>query len=165
MTLSVRYLSARTLDTTPAPSAPPSPGEVELAPAYVGICGTDLHIFHGDMDARVRMPAVLGHEMSGRVLRVGADVDGWQPNDAVTVMPLRWDDTCPACLRGHQHVCQKDVRAAGRGFEAVRADFADPAAVRGDVLTTSGIQGTADRPAPDGRSAAHDDRTRGGSSR
>jgi len=73
MTLAVRYLSARTLDTAPAPSAPPGPGEVELAPAYVGICGTDLHIFHGDMDARVAAPAVLGHEMSGRVVRVGPD--------------------------------------------------------------------------------------------
>ncbi|MFJ3307209.1 zinc-binding dehydrogenase [Streptomyces sp. NPDC086549] len=106
MTLAVRYTAARTLDTAPAPSTPPGPGEVELAPAYVGICGTDLHIFHGDMDARVSTPAVLGHEMSGRIVRVGPGVEGWQPGDAVTVMPLRWDDTCPACRSGHQHVCQ-----------------------------------------------------------
>ncbi|MFJ9120208.1 zinc-binding dehydrogenase [Streptomyces sp. NPDC102394] len=106
MTLAVRYLSARTLDTAPAESPSPGPGEVEIAPAYVGICGTDLHIFHGDMDARVAVPAVLGHEMSGRVVRVGAGVEGWAAGDAVTVMPLRWDDTCPACLAGHQHICQ-----------------------------------------------------------
>ena len=106
MTLAVRYTSARTLDTAPAETAPPGPGEVELAPAYVGICGTDLHIFHGDMDARVAAPAVLGHEMSGRIVRVGEGVEGWAPGDAVTVMPLRWDDTCPACQAGHQHVCQ-----------------------------------------------------------
>jgi 2-desacetyl-2-hydroxyethyl bacteriochlorophyllide A dehydrogenase len=106
MTLAVRYTAARTLDTASAPSVPPGPGEVELAPAYVGICGTDLHIFHGDMDARVAAPAVLGHEMSGRIVRVGAGVEGWSPGDAVTVMPLRWDDTCPACRAGHQHICQ-----------------------------------------------------------
>ncbi|MFC8343248.1 zinc-binding dehydrogenase [Streptomyces sp. NPDC057280] len=106
MPLAARYLSARTLDTAPAPSTPPGPGEVELAPAYVGICGTDLHIFHGDMDARVAAPAVLGHEMAGRVVRVGPGVEGWAPGDAVTVMPLRWDDTCPACRAGHQHICQ-----------------------------------------------------------
>ncbi|KOV74139.1 molecular chaperone GroES [Streptomyces sp. NRRL WC-3618] len=106
MTLAVRYISARTLDTAPAETSAPGPGEVELAPAYVGICGTDLHIFHGDMDARVSTPAVLGHEMSGRIVRVGPGVDGWAPGDAVTVMPLRWDDTCPACLKGHQHICQ-----------------------------------------------------------
>jgi (R,R)-butanediol dehydrogenase / meso-butanediol dehydrogenase / diacetyl reductase len=104
--LAVRYTAARSLDTAPAESCPPGPGEVELAPAFVGICGTDLHIFHGDMDTRVRTPAVLGHEMSGRIVRVGADVEGWQPGDAVTVMPLRWDDTCPACRAGHRHVCQ-----------------------------------------------------------
>ncbi|MGK3940014.1 alcohol dehydrogenase catalytic domain-containing protein [Streptomyces caeruleatus] len=106
MTLAVRYTAARTLDTAPADSVEPGPGEVEIAPAYVGICGTDLHIFHGDMDARVTTPAVLGHEMSGRIVRVGPGVEGWQPGDAVTVMPLRWDDTCPACRAGHQHICQ-----------------------------------------------------------
>src|SRR5213080_3824921 len=99
MTLAVRYTSARTLDTAFAEPSTPGPGEVELAPAFVGICGTDLHIFHCDMDARVKAPAVIGHEMSGRVVRVA-------PGDPVTVMPLRWDGTCPACLRGHSHVCQ-----------------------------------------------------------
>ncbi|MGW1285932.1 zinc-dependent alcohol dehydrogenase [Streptomyces sp. NPDC002586] len=106
MTLAVRYVSARSLDTAAVIGAPPGPGEVELAPAYVGICGTDLHIFHGDMDARVQTPAVLGHEMSGRVVRVGPGVEGWRAGDAVTVMPLRWDGSCPACRAGHQHVCQ-----------------------------------------------------------
>ncbi|MFF4306919.1 zinc-binding dehydrogenase [Streptomyces sp. NPDC001601] len=106
MTLAVRYTSARTLDTAPATAPEPGPGEVELAPAYVGICGTDLHIFHGDMDTRVAAPAVLGHEMAGRIVRVGPGVEGWRPGDAVTVMPLRWDDTCPACRAGHQHICQ-----------------------------------------------------------
>ncbi|MGY5010498.1 zinc-dependent alcohol dehydrogenase [Streptomyces sp. 900105755] len=106
MTLAVRYTSARTLDTAPAAASEPGPGEVELAPAYVGICGTDLHIFHGDMDARVAVPAVLGHEMAGRIVRVGPGVEGWRPGDAVTVMPLRWDGTCPACRAGQQHVCQ-----------------------------------------------------------
>ncbi len=104
--LAVRYAGARTLSAGPADTAPPSAGFVELAPAYVGICGTDLHIFHGDMDARVKAPAVIGHEMSGRILRVGEGADGWAIGDPVTVMPLRWDGTCPACLRGNRHVCQ-----------------------------------------------------------
>ncbi|MDQ0836136.1 (R,R)-butanediol dehydrogenase/meso-butanediol dehydrogenase/diacetyl reductase [Streptomyces achromogenes] len=106
MTLAVRYTAARTLDTAPAETREAGHGEVELAPAFVGICGTDLHIFHGDMDARVAAPAVLGHEMSGRIVRVGPGVQGWQPGDAVTVMPLRWDGSCPACRAGHQHICQ-----------------------------------------------------------
>ncbi|MFC8672097.1 zinc-binding dehydrogenase [Streptomyces griseorubiginosus] len=106
MTLAVRYVSARVLDTTAVEEAPPGRGEVVLAPAYVGICGTDLHIFHGDMDARVGAPAVLGHEMAGRIVAVGEGVEGWQPGDPVTVMPLRWDGSCPACRAGHQHICQ-----------------------------------------------------------
>ena len=51
------------------------PGQVAIEVAYTGICGTDLHIYHGDMDARVGAAAVIGHEMSGRVAAVGAGVD------------------------------------------------------------------------------------------
>ncbi|MET8942707.1 alcohol dehydrogenase catalytic domain-containing protein [Streptomyces sp. NPDC004542] len=104
--LAARYLGARTVDTGSVPVAPPGPGKVQLAPAYVGVCGTDLHIFHGHMDGRVTRPAVLGHEMSGRVTAVGPGVEGWKAGDAVTVMPLAWDGTCAACRAGNQHVCQ-----------------------------------------------------------
>ncbi|ACU72497.1 Alcohol dehydrogenase GroES domain protein [Catenulispora acidiphila DSM 44928] len=104
--LAVRYTAARTLTTRPADTEPPGPGQVELAPAYVAICGTDLRIFHGDMDARVKAPAVIGHEMSGRVVRVGPGVEGYAPGDPVTVMPLSWDGTCLACRRGYRHICQ-----------------------------------------------------------
>ncbi|MGV9271139.1 zinc-dependent alcohol dehydrogenase [Kitasatospora sp. NPDC003701] len=103
--LAVRYVGARTLVTGSWRTSPPGPGEVEIAPAYVGICGTDLHILHGDMDARIGTPTVPGHEMSGRILRVGPEVEDWRPGDAVTVMPLRWDGTCAACRAGHHHVC------------------------------------------------------------
>ncbi|OQR63388.1 Zn-dependent alcohol dehydrogenase [Streptomyces maremycinicus] len=106
MTLAVHYTAPRTLTTAEADTVSPGPGEVEVAPAFVGICGTDLHIFHGDMDGRVSPPAVIGHEMSGRIVSVGTNVEGWQPGDTVTVMPLRWDDTCPACQAGNRHVCQ-----------------------------------------------------------
>src|SRR4051812_47647310 len=88
---------------------PPGPGEVQIAVAYVGICGTDLHIKHGAMDARVTLPAVIGHEMSGTVAAVGDGVTDWRPGDHVTVMPLDWCGTCAACRAGHQHVCQNLV--------------------------------------------------------
>ncbi len=87
----------------------PGPGEVQLAVAYVGICGTDLHIKHGAMDGRVSIPAVIGHEMSGIVAAVGDGVSAWAPGDEVTVMPLDWCGRCPACRGGHQHVCQNLV--------------------------------------------------------
>src|ERR1035438_3028724 len=73
----------------------------------VAICGTDLHILDGDMDARVSLPAILGHEMSGTVTAVGDDVDEWVPGDEVVVVPLDWCGTCPACLRGLSHICYR----------------------------------------------------------
>jgi 2-desacetyl-2-hydroxyethyl bacteriochlorophyllide A dehydrogenase len=82
---------------------------VQLAVAYVGICGTDLHIKHGAMDGRVSIPAVIGHEMSGTVVAVGDGVSAWVPGDEVTVMPLDWCGRCAACRAGHQHVCENLV--------------------------------------------------------
>jgi (R,R)-butanediol dehydrogenase / meso-butanediol dehydrogenase / diacetyl reductase len=57
----------------------PSPSEVQIRVAYCGICGTDLHIFHGAMDHRVHFPQVLGHEMSGVITAVGSEVEGLRP--------------------------------------------------------------------------------------
>lgn len=81
----------------------PGPGEVRLDVAYCGVCGTDLHIAHGAMDARIGEPRVIGHEMSGTVAEVGAGVDGLQPGDAVVVRPLDTRDV-PDADRAHAHV-------------------------------------------------------------
>jgi 2-desacetyl-2-hydroxyethyl bacteriochlorophyllide A dehydrogenase len=103
------YVGGGRLETVSIDVAPPGPGELQIAVAYCGLCGTDLHIAHGDMDARVRTPLVFGHEMSGTVAAIGAGVEGWKVGDPLTVMPLLWDGTCPACLAGHQHICQNLV--------------------------------------------------------
>ncbi len=75
--------------------------------AYVGICGTDLHILAGHMDERVADRGVIGHEMSGRVVATGAGVTGWSAGDPVTVMPLRWCGECPTCRAGNSHICDR----------------------------------------------------------
>lgn len=90
------------------PSAP-GPAEVQIEVAYVGICGTDLHIRHGHMDARVAIPSPIGHEMSGVIAALGEDVTDLEVGEQVTVMPLRWCGDCPACRAGNQHVCQNLV--------------------------------------------------------
>lgn len=94
---------------TECPATAPGPGQVQIAVAYVGICGTDLHIRHGHMDARVSIPSPIGHEMSGVIEAVGEGVTGLEVGDAVTVMPLQWCGSCPACLAGNRHVCQRLV--------------------------------------------------------
>lgn len=104
--LTAAYLGNRTVAVRDASPTAPGPGEARVRVAYVGLCGTDLHVAHGDMERRVRTPLVFGHEMSGVVDAVGDGVEGWRAGDLVTVMPLLWDGTCPACAAGNSHVCQ-----------------------------------------------------------
>jgi len=104
--LTARYTGARSIEISEQQPDPVGPGQVQIEVAYAGICGTDLHIFHGHMDGRVDTPAVIGHEMSGVVAAIGDGVTTVQVGDHVTVMPLDWDGTCPACRAGHQHICQ-----------------------------------------------------------
>ena len=85
---------------------PPAANEVRIKIAYCGICGTDLHIFHGKMDKRVRMPQVIGHEASGTIAEIGEKVRGLSIGQKVVVMPLDWCGNCPACKDGHTHICK-----------------------------------------------------------
>ncbi|KUP94570.1 zinc-dependent alcohol dehydrogenase [Tritonibacter horizontis] len=83
----------------------PGEGEVAVRIAYCGICGTDMHVFHGNMDARVGFERVIGHEMSGVIEAVGAGVEGLTKGQKVVVRPLDHCGECPACTAGHQHIC------------------------------------------------------------
>lgn len=76
-----------------------------LQVGYTGICGTDMHIYHGVMDQRVSIPQIIGHEMSGTVVEVGAGVTDYAVGDRVVVRPLDYCGDCPACNAGHSHVC------------------------------------------------------------
>jgi len=104
--LTARYVGDRVVETAEATPEAPAPGQVQVRVAYNGLCGTDLHILHGSMDGRVKRPLVFGHEASGEIAALGDGVTGWSVGDPVVVMPLDWDGTCPACLAGHQHICQ-----------------------------------------------------------
>ncbi|MCY6382186.1 zinc-dependent alcohol dehydrogenase [Hoeflea prorocentri] len=100
------YTGDRTFSIEQVDSPQPGPGEVQIDVAYCGICGTDLHVYQGHMDARVGSHRVIGHEMSGTVAEIGVGVAGFAPGDPVVVRPLDHCGTCPACKRGHQHICQ-----------------------------------------------------------
>jgi len=95
------YQGNRTVSVGECRPVEPGPGQVQIRVSHCGICGTDLHIWHGAMDQRVAMPAVLGHEMSGEIAAVGPNVEGWADGDPVTVMPLDFGKNPPA---GHSHV-------------------------------------------------------------
>ena len=83
----------------------PGAGRVQLRVAYCGLCGTDLHLYHGAMAHRLTLPHVMGHEMSGTIERMGNGVTGWNAGDRVTVRPLDPCGKCPACAAGHSHIC------------------------------------------------------------
>ena len=121
------YEGNETIRVHPCQPLAPGTGQVQIQVSHCGICGTDLHIFHGKMDHRVRRPQVLGHEMSGVITAAGAGVEGYKPGDRVTVMPLDPCGNCPACQAGHSHICQRlkfigiDVPGALQGLWTVPA--------------------------------------------
>lgn len=101
------YEGKETIGVRDCVAVQPATGQVQIRVACCGICGTDLHIFHGKMDHRVRMPQVIGHEMSGTIAAVGEGVADRAPGDRVTVRPLDPCNECPACRAGHRHICQR----------------------------------------------------------
>ena len=103
--LAIDYHGSGTFRAREYEPTDPGAGEVQIAVAYTGICGTDLTIAHGGMDRRVKSPWPIGHEMSGTIARIGTGVDGWTVGDKVTVMPLDWCGQCPACTAGNTHIC------------------------------------------------------------
>ena len=89
----------------------PGAGEVRLDVAFCGVCGTDVHIARGHMDHRVRIPQVIGHEMSGTVAELGPGVDGYAVGDPVVVRPLDTRGETPAD-KGFSHIC-RDLKFLG----------------------------------------------------
>ena len=69
----------------PEPPAP-GPGEALVAIRRVGVCGTDLHAFHGRQPF-LAYPRILGHELGAEVLAVGPDVTTLRPGDRCAVRP------------------------------------------------------------------------------
>ena len=89
------------------PIPEPKAGEVLIKVKACGICGTDVHIFHGDEGAAAT-PAgtVLGHEFSGVVEKIGDGVSGISVGDKVCVDPNKLCNECYYCKSGIGHFCE-----------------------------------------------------------
>ena len=97
------YKGNRTFEIGENTPVKPGEGEVMLEVAYCGVCGTDVHIYHGVMDQRVGPPQVIGHEASGTVIETGPGVNNVKAGDHVAVRPLKFGD--PHIFdKGHPHV-------------------------------------------------------------
>lgn len=90
-----------------APVPVPGPNEVLLKVLATTICGTDVHIYKWDpwSQAHIKPPLIIGHEMSGEVVELGAGVKSAKPGDYVSVETHFVDWTCPICKLGAPHLC------------------------------------------------------------
>jgi 2-desacetyl-2-hydroxyethyl bacteriochlorophyllide A dehydrogenase len=91
------------LTATAAP-AEPGPGEALLRIRRVGICGTDIHAFHGRQPF-FSYPRILGHELGAEIAALGPDVTGVAVGDRVAVEPYLNCGHCVACRRGRTNCC------------------------------------------------------------
>jgi len=76
-----------------------------LASAYLGICGSDLHVLHGK-HPWTKPPVITGHEVTAVVEKVGADVQHLAPGDAVVLNPLIPCGSCRRCRLGSFNTCE-----------------------------------------------------------
>lgn len=85
----------------------PEPGadEVLLKNEYLGICTSDVQIYHGK-HAYAAMPVTMGHEVAGVVAKVGSNVKDWKPGDRVILQPQLFCHQCYPCRTGHFNVCE-----------------------------------------------------------
>ena len=83
----------------------PQKGEAILRVQCSAVCGSDLHIFR-DKHPAVRLPATIGHELSGEVVQLGEDASGFAVGDRVTLEPVIACGQCAACQRGFYGYCE-----------------------------------------------------------
>jgi threonine dehydrogenase-like Zn-dependent dehydrogenase len=91
------YTGPNALVFRDAPDPVAQPGEVIVEIEAVGICGSDMHAYHGH-DSRRPPPLILGHEGAGRI------ASGPRAGERVTVNPLVVDPDCPYAVEGRPHL-------------------------------------------------------------
>jgi len=103
------------------PEPEPGPGEIKIAVQAAGICGSDLHIWHGDIEIPVKPPVVLGHEFSGVVSELGAGVSGLEVGQRVTAENSHSVcGRCEYCMTGYYNLCAGRL-ATGYAFDGAFA--------------------------------------------
>ena len=101
-----RFLGNKTFAVADLPTPHAGPGELVLRNQVCGVCGTDVHIYHGEPgSADVNPPVVLGHEYSGEVVEVGEGVTSFAVGDHVTVDPNIYCGHCAYCQNGKKQLC------------------------------------------------------------
>ena len=102
----------------------PGPREVKIRVLRAGLCGTDLHLHDWDPWAAetVRPPMVVGHEFSGLVAEVGADVTDVEVGQLVSGEGHIVCGRCRNCRAGRRHLC-KNTQGIGVNRDGAFADY------------------------------------------
>lgn len=108
--------------------------EVRVRVKACGICGSDVHGYHGATGRRIP-PIVMGHEAAGDIVAVGSEAAGWNVGDRVTFDSTIYCGACPYCLRGEVNLCDnRRVLGVSCGEYRRQGAFADFVAVPARVL-------------------------------
>jgi len=92
----------------------PGAGQVQIRVQRIGVCGSDIHVFHGKHPF-VTYPLIQGHEYAGVVEVIGEGVEGVAIGDRVTATPQEVCGVCSPCRRGQYNACEE---LKVRGFQA-----------------------------------------------
>ena len=92
------------LDLRDLPAPVPAADELLVEIAACGICGSDVHGYDGSSGRRIP-PLVMGHEASGTVVEIGAEVKGFAPGDRVTFDSTVFCGACEYCKAGEMNLC------------------------------------------------------------
>ena len=102
----VRITGAFTFQHEDVPVPEISGGEVLLKINCIGVCASDMQIYHGKHKF-MTFPVILGHEAAAVVEKAGAGVSGFSPGDKVTIEPQVYCGECFPCQSGRFNVCEK----------------------------------------------------------
>lgn len=98
------YAAPNQMEVQDMPEPVPGADEVLIQVAAAAVCGSDVHGFQGRSRIRVP-PMVMGHEFTGRVRSLGAEVQGLSIGQRVVIQPLLSCGQCVYCRNGHTNAC------------------------------------------------------------
>lgn len=97
------------LEWTHLPDREPAPGEIRVKIGACGVCRTDLHVVDGELpDPQVptQVPIIPGHEIVGRIEKIGTDVEGFAIGDRIGIPWLGHTcGVCPFCMEHRENLC------------------------------------------------------------
>ena len=83
----------------------PGPDQVLVKIKRIGVCGSDIHVYHG-MHPYTKYPVTQGHEVSGKIVKLGQYVTDLQVGQKVTIEPQVFCGRCHPCLHGKYNLCE-----------------------------------------------------------